>query len=100
MNTYSTYIIHAGWPVFPRTTRLKTAAVSLPFLSIGSQANKNVCRGTVDVLKLEFVTLATSAAVEAAPQNPFVSPSRPFDPHCHLIGDTFLLKARFYPFFR
>ena len=33
------------------------------------------------------------------PKNPFVSPSRPFDPLCHLTGDTFFLKAPFKPFF-
>ena len=43
-----------------------TAAVSLLFLSDGSQANKIVCRGTVDDLKLTLVTLATMVAVEAA----------------------------------
>ena len=42
--------------------------LSLLFLSDGSQANKIVCKGTVDDLKLAFVTLATAAAVEATPQ--------------------------------
>ena len=35
-------------------------------ISAGSQANKVVCRGAVDDLKLALVTLAASTAVEAA----------------------------------
>ena len=78
--------------------------MSLLFLPDGSQANKVVCRGTVDDLTLALVTLATAAAVDATPppkkKHTFVSPSSPFDPLCHLTGDKFLLKARFKPFFR
>ena len=53
--------------------------MSLLFLTDGSQANKIVCRGTVDDLKLALVTLATAAAVEAAPKKTIFLPSRPYD---------------------
>ena len=54
-----------GGPYF-REQLIKTDAVSLLSLSNGSQANKDVCRGTGDDLKLVLVTLAASVAVEGS----------------------------------
>ena len=77
--------------------------MSLLFLSDGSQANKIVCRGTVDDLKLTLVTLATMVVVEAASKkNHFFHLRAHLTPFglCHLTGDEFVLKTRFKPFFR
>ena len=60
------------------TKLTKIAAVSLLFLSDGSQANKVVCGGTVDDLKLALVTLA---AVEAAHSKHTFFPRTHLTPH-------------------
>ena len=51
-----------GGPYF-REQLIKTAAVSLLSLSNGSQANKDVCRGTGDDLKLVLVTFSGGGGV-------------------------------------